>query len=261
MSATNLPLARPGYHKASIVVAASFVFLFLVILAFGTLTGAILLVVVFIGFPFVSWAVIVRLASRRFFDFFVLQRRHDGVMRRLKLTAVFGQDYFLVEPRFPRTITWRFLQTVSVVFLFASTSVTALPLSVSGNLFAEESTFLTAALFALCIGMPFVVLLWVYEDAGLRQYNKESDTVSRVGTRFEQFLFGTGAASTFLRFLESTNAGPAQVTALAFALFVLFLPTCFASTVIFHRQFQLKRAKEIIEISSGRLRRGSIRIT
>ncbi len=109
--------------------------------------------------------------------------------------------------------------------------------------------------------MPLVVLLWIYEDSGVRRYDKEKDSVSRVGTLFEQFLFGSGTVSAFLRLLASLNAPIAETIGWAIAVLILFPPICLALTVIFHREGQINLVKKIIAVASkSGFRQRSIRL-
>ena len=97
------------------------------------------------------------------------------------------------------------LQTVSVVFLFASTATPLLATIRTPTI--EEDWFFGLALLALSLVMPLIALIWLYEDSGVRLYDNEAGTVSKVGTWVQQFTFGTGVATSFVRFALTVQGG------------------------------------------------------
>jgi len=123
-----------------------------------------------------------------------------------------------------------------VVFLLASIGTPAL--SPTRNAFAEESWFFSLALIALSFVMPIISLLWVYEDSGVRRYDKEAGTVSKLGTWVQRFTFGTGVVTWFVKFTLSVQGGTVEQTALATVLFTVLVPPCLVVTVVFHRNLQ-----------------------
>ncbi len=217
-------LGRPEYKRAVTVVTVVWIGLFLLFSAIEFPFGGFIVLIFLIGFPLIAWAAIAHLAAVRFFRYFIIRRQHFVLLRRLRITSPTNSDYFLVNTNFPESITWRFVQTVSVVFLVASIAVSELPSSIPRTPFAETIPFFASGFVALCLVMPFVFLLWTFEDSGLRRQDRNNDTVGRVGTLFEQSSFGSGAATTFLRFVMTLNGPMSQIVAWAFAMFVLLLP-------------------------------------
>lgn len=228
---------------------------FLLFLAFWAVGGiggflqALEAIIGIIGFPLIFWYVGAYVSEGLVFRAFFIKRLHERILRRFHITPP-ESEYFLVEPRFPKRVTWRFLQTLSVFLLSASTVAYAVPSPGPRNPATEISPFLAAGIVAMFAVMPLVVLLWVYEDSGVRRYDKEKDTISRVGTLFEQFLFGSGTISAFLRLLASLNAPIGETIGWAVAVLILFPPICLALTVIFHREAQLILVKRIIAFAS-----------
>ncbi len=213
-----------------------------------------------IGLPLIVWYAGAYITGGLVFRAFFVKRVHEKLLRRIHIKFP-DSEYFLVAPRFPKQITWRFIQTLSVFVLFASTVAYAVPSSGPRNPTTEIMPFLTAGFVAIFAVMPLVVLLWIYEDSGVRRYDKEKDSVSRVGTLFEQFLFGSGTVSAFLRLLASLNAPIAETIGWAIAVLILFPPICLALTVIFHREGQINLVKKIIAVASkSGFRQRSIRL-
>jgi len=127
-------------------------------------------------------------------------------------------------------------QTVSVVFLFASKATTQL--AIVRTAAVEEAWFFGLALVALSLAMPFVALLWLYEDSGVRVYNEEARTVSKAGAWAQQFLFGTGVATSVWNFALSIQGGTAQQIGLLTVLALILVPPCLVVAVVFHRNLQ-----------------------
>lgn len=128
------------------------------------------------------------------------------------------------------------LQTISLVFLFASTATPLLATIKTPTL--EEDWFFGLALLALSLVMPLIALLWLYEDSGVRAYSEKSGTVSKVGTWMQQFVFGTGVATSFWKFTQTIQGGTTEQVALATVLFLTLVPPCLVVTVVFHRNLE-----------------------
>jgi len=245
-------LRRPEYEDASKIVAVSMFLYFILFWAIAGLGGfftAIMAIIGLVAFPLIAWYVPSYIFEGLLFRSFFVKRRHEALLKRFHITTP-GLEYLLVKPRFPKTVTKRFLQTLSVFLLFASTVAYVLPSSGPRNPFTEEMPFLSAGFVALLTVMPFVVLLWVFEDSGVRRHDTDNETIGKVGTLFEQFLFGSGTVSAFLRFVVSLSGPPAEVAGWAIAVFVIFPPVCLALTVIFHREGQLRLVKRILVVAS-----------
>ncbi len=69
-------------------------------------------------------------------------------------------------------------------------------------------------------------------------YDNEAGTVSKVGTWVQQFTFGTGVATSFVRFALTVQGGTIVQVALATVLFIFLIPPCLVVTVVFHRNLQ-----------------------
>src|SRR5207249_5410990 len=110
-------------------------------------------------------------------------------------------------------------------FLFASTATPLLATIRTPTI--EEDWFFGLALIALCLVMPLIALLWLYEDSGVRVYNKESGTVSKVGTWIQQLVFGTGVATSFWKFTQTIQDGRIEQISLAAVLFLIVITPSF----------------------------------
>jgi hypothetical protein len=99
--------------------------------------------------------------------------------------------------------------------------------------------------------MPLVALLWVYEDSGLRSYRHDNNSITRVGTLFETFLFGSGSATGFYRLVSSLSGSPTEVIGWALAVLVVFPSICFLLTLMFHEAFELELINQVLSIASA----------
>jgi len=203
---------------------------------FGFFIGLVFFPILLLGFPLACWRSILVIAPDRVFRHLILERPHEDLLRRFRIPLSGQSSYFLGSPGLPPSLVWRLLQTISVVFLLASIGTPAL--SPTRNAFAEESWFFSLALIALSFVMPIISLLWVYEDSGVRRYDKEAVTVSKLGTWVQRFTFGTGVVTWFVKFTLSVQGGTVEQTALATVLFTVLVPPCLVVTVVFHRNLQ-----------------------
>ncbi|OLB46400.1 hypothetical protein AUI07_04600 [archaeon 13_2_20CM_2_53_6] len=200
------------------------------------LIGLIFVPVLLVLFPLGCWRTLLVIAADRVFRLVILPPHQDVLLRRFRVPFSTQSKYFLSSPSFPNNILWRMLQTGSVVFLFASTATPLLATIRTPTI--EEDWFFGLALVALCLVMPLIALLWLYEDSGVRAYNKESGTVSKVGTWIQQFVFGTGVATSFWKFTQTIQGGTIEQISLATILFLILIPPCLVVTVVFHRNLQ-----------------------
>lgn len=229
--------------------------MFLYFILFWALAGiggfftAIMAIIGVVGLPLLAWYVALYIFEGTVFRYFFVNRKQEALLKRFHVESA-ASEYLLVKPRFPKSITRRFLQTLSVFLLFASTVAYILPSSGPRNPFVQEVPFLTAGMIALFAIMPLMVLLWVFEDSGLRRHDVENQTIGKVGTLFEQFLFGSGTVSAFLRFVASFSGPPTEIAGWAIAVFIIFPPVCLALTVIFHREGQLRLVNRILAVAS-----------
>jgi hypothetical protein len=199
----------------------------------GILVGLIFAPIVLLGVPLGCWRIILAVAPDRVFRKIILPRHQDSLLKRFRVPVVTGSKYFLGPAGFPNSLTWRILQTVSIVFLIASKATTQLATVRTSSV--EEGWFFGLALLALSAVTPFIALLWIYEDSGVRVFNKDTRTVSKAGTWIEQILFGTGVATSVWNFALSIQGGTSQEIALLVVLIMILVPPCLVVTVVFHR--------------------------
>ncbi len=125
-------LQPPEYEKASMITVVSIILLFIVFWALSGLAGIITAVVTMIGIlalPLIVWNGGAYIIGWPFFRWFFVRRGHESFLRRWFHVDSHNSAYFLVSPKFPKSITWRFAQTDSVFFLFASTIAYLIPSS------------------------------------------------------------------------------------------------------------------------------------
>jgi hypothetical protein len=245
-------LQKPEYKHADLI--AGFLILGSLILSgvFGTVSGLIAWGIALLEISFFGaiWVAACHALGGRIFQFFFVKRRHEPILQRSH--GLFKEvDYFLVKPCFPKSITWRFVQSLSVFLLFASTVAYYFPSSGPRSPITETAPFVYAGLIALVGVMPFLALLWLYEDSGVRSYRRDNDTIGRVGTLFEQFLFGSGSASAFYRLVTSLSGPLTETVGWALAVLILFPSICFLLTLAFHEAFELEIINKILSIASA----------
>ena len=258
-------LQRPEYQSAAKWAAISFLLLALLLAVVGIfiaswaglLIGFVFVPILLLGVPLACWRTVLVIAPDRVFRHVVLRKPHEALLGRFHVPLSVDSRYFLCSPSFPKSIVWRSLQTISLVFLLASVATPVL--SATRNAMTEESWFFSLALLALSLVMPFIALLWLYEDSGVRVYDKEVGTISKVGTRVQQFIFGTGVATSFVKFTLSVQGGTIPQVALATVLFTVLIPPCLVVTVVFHRNLQPMFVNRFLaSASAGALEREDI---
>lgn len=143
-------LQKPEYEHADLVAGILLVGSLIVFGVFGRIAGLITwgIALVEISVLGAIWAGACHAMGGRVFRFFFVERRHEPILRRSHglLNEV---DYFLVKPSFPKSITWRFLQSLSVFLLFASTIAYYFPSSGPRSPINETAPFVYAGVVAL----------------------------------------------------------------------------------------------------------------
>src|SRR5437764_494378 len=215
-------LQAPRYKKADRI-AGLLIILALILSALGGPSVFISSIVGLGGTVVITgviWVAAGTILGGPLFQLFFVRRYYEQLLRRLHV-PVHESEYFLVSPGFPSSVTWRFFQTFSVFLLVGSTIAYMFPSAGLRTPASETAPFLYAGLTAMLVIMPLVALLWVYEDSGLRNYRRDTNTIFRVGTLFEQLLFGSGAVSAFYRLVTSLSAPTAEVVGWGIAVFIL----------------------------------------
>ena len=245
-------LQKPEYEKSGLLTGFFVIAVLIISFLLGGIPGLVTTIVGVGGIIVLTgtiWFAAGYTLGGPVFQYFFIKRRHESRLRQYHLLT-YESDYFLVEPSFPKSLRWRFAQTFSVFVLFASTIAYMFPLAGQRSPIDETIPFVYAGLTALLVAMPLVTLLWLFEDSGLRNHRKDNNTIIKVGTLFEQVLFGGGAASAFLRLITSLNAPPAEVVGWALAIFVLFPPICFVLTLMHHELSQLELINRVLSVAS-----------
>ncbi len=132
----NVPrLQRREYESAAKWAAISFVLLTVLPLTaagvflaswLGLFIGLVFVPVLLLVFPLGCWRTVLVHAAERAFRHVILRKSHEALVKRFHIPLSAQSSYFLGPPGFPESIVWRLSQTISVVFLFASTATPVL---------------------------------------------------------------------------------------------------------------------------------------
>jgi hypothetical protein len=254
-------IETPKYKIAGPAVLA-FLVLAVIIAIVGGLSGGGVLgaiitffeaIIFFAVLPSGVWVLAASRGSERLFRRIITPKPHEKMLKRLHLPTPGPSEYVLTgSPRLPSSLTWRLVQTISIVFLIASDATLLLSSQIGNYPMLEVTYFFGFGFLSLLAGAPFLVMLWVYEDAGVRRYDLEGNTISKVGSWVPQFFVGTGVASSLLKFAESIGGGAAQAAGAVLALFIALIPPCMLVTVYFHDQYQAKYVKRFLSSRTAR---------
>jgi hypothetical protein len=181
-----------------------------------------------------------------------MPKPHEKILKRFHLPTPGSSEYVLTEPpRLPSSLTWRLVQTVSIVFLIASNASLLLSAPLENSPMNEVGYFFGFGFLSLSALVPFVVMLWIYEDAGVRRYDKNDNTVTKVGAWVPQVFVGVGVVSAFLKFAESIGGGITEAAGVVVALFIALIPLSLAIPVYFHGELQAKYVKKFLASKSA----------
>jgi NADH:ubiquinone oxidoreductase subunit 3 (subunit A) len=246
-------LQAPAYRRADLIAGFMIISGVIIFALVGGIPGLITAIIGLGGMIVLTgvvWYAAGYILGGPAFEYFFVKRNHEPWLRRHHL-LLYESEYFLARPGFPKSITWRFFQTFSIFLLFGSTIAYLFPSAGQRTPASETGPFLNAGLTAILVAMPLVALLWLYEDSGLRNQRRDNNTIIRVGTLFEQLLFGSGALSAFYRLVTSLAAPTAEVVGWVIALFVLLPSMCFLLTLSFHEISQLELVNRVLSVASA----------
>jgi hypothetical protein len=81
---------------------------------------------------------------------------------------------------------------------------------------------------------PFLALIWLYDDWGLRGYDNIREVVYPIGSTFLGYVAGFGAIGSMIKFVLSLNVNQVEgAAAVVFWLFIL-MPPCLWAVFGFH---------------------------
>jgi hypothetical protein len=193
---------------------------------------------------------------------FVIRHIFRGKLLLLLLSAIRRKEqqpphlFFTTQSNRP-VVLWRFGQVV--VFTFSLTAL-ALPyvtsLSSANQIQAEVVfVFLSVPILAV-LGLSYVVM-WVYQDSGLRYHDSKGAVVGIPGSQAANFITGFASLGTFLRVAEALG-GTLGGAALIIFLVSFFLLSPFLIVVtVFHHRFEgpiLDRLMSNLEIEEAEIR-------
>src|SRR5216683_534352 len=123
-------LQKPEYKHADLMAGAVVLGSLIIFGVFGGISCLINWGIGLVELSFFGgiWVASCHVLGGPIFQFIFVKRRHEPVVRRFQGPS-HEIDYFLIKPSFPRSITWRFLQSLSVFLLFASTIAYYIPSS------------------------------------------------------------------------------------------------------------------------------------
>jgi hypothetical protein len=148
--------------------------------------------------------------------------------------------YFFTKPSFPVRLWSRFLQLLFLTFFCSSLIVPRVSFVGPESAVSDFVEFFVVGFFTLWFLAPILVLIWTYQDGGLRRYDSDHTTVTPVGLRLAQLLAGVGTLGTFARFAVSVSQNPGEAVALGLGLFLVLFSPCLLLTSIFHRKREPK---------------------
>jgi len=249
------------YWREYVIGWLSTAILFLIFTALGSPLVAAFIVILLVGIPFAAWYFLVeRISGTILWHFFAKRLLHRSLPRTIR-DSIPRADYTLGEPSFPQTIWSRFAQVVLSVFFLASLSVEYLPFLSARTPYNELGQFIVYGIVYLSLFAPLLILIWVYEDLGLRSYNVELRTLAPVGITLTRVVASIGGLVTFGRFVASLNTGPVQTFAIVFDLFLVMSPPSLLLTAIFHRKRERKLVSMLMNSrAAGRIGRIAIRL-
>lgn len=199
--------------------------------------------------PLVFWWVLVeRFGVAALRHLMSLDEALVGLVRRKEASFL----YFFAIPSFPARLWGRFLQLLFLVFFSSSLVVPRVsfvnPPSTTND-FVESFIVGILALFFLA---PILVLVWTYQDCGLKRYESERVIVSPVGIRLAQLLSGIGTLGTFARFAVSASQNQGEAVAFGLGLFLMLFPPCLLLTSIFHRKREPRMIRRLFNTEFAR---------
>lgn len=139
-----------------------------------------------------------------------------------------------------------------LVFFLSSLSVPRLPLLSAPAPANGVLEFALLGILYLAIFGPFLALIWLYDDWGLRGYDNIREVVYPIGSTFLGYVAGFGAVGSTIRFIISLNVNQiVDAAAVVFWLFIL-MPPCLWTVVGFHVLMEKRMIRKLKDSDVGR---------
>ena len=202
--------------------------------------------------PYFSWRIMLWAFALRFLRTFLLNRTHARYIPRSLQQRFLPEKYFLAASRLPRTLWWRTIQLLFLVFFLSSLTVPRLPFLLPPTAPNEIAEFALLGILYLAVIGPILAFVWVYEDCGLRGYDPVREVVYPIGSTLFGYIAGFGAIGSVARFVISLNVDPIQGSAAVLFWLFLLMPPCLWTTVLFHVRAEGKIIRKLKGSDVGR---------
>jgi len=206
----------------------------------------------FLGFPLGSWYVLSGPAARIIFVKFISSKRVNGYLSIVLRERRQLPEYFLTSYGATPSIWTRFAQVV--FFSFALTAA-LLPFVVAlntANQVIAEGLFVLVGIAVLAIPSLVYVVLWVYEDSGLRSYDSAKAMMRVPASEAVSLVTRVVGIGAFLRFVQVITSSSAQASGLALAIAFLLLSPILLVVTIYHHKLQPKIVTKFRETKIAR---------
>ena len=217
-----------------------FAIILLLTLAIGGIGVAIILAAYFLGFPLGSWYFLSGPTAKLVFVRIIKSERVNRLISRVLRKDRELPRFFFAEYEAKPSIWLRFLRVV--VFSFALTAA-LLPFVVTLNTasqIADEGLFVIIGIPILAIPSLMYVILWIYEDSGLRSFDSNSTLISVPGSKAQSLITSFVGIGAFLRLVEVVTSNAVQASALALAISFILLSPILLVVTIFHHKLEPK---------------------
>jgi hypothetical protein len=211
----------------------------LFLFGFAYLGGAgvtIFAAIYFLAFPLASWFYLSSPIAKLVFAKLVKNERANQYIARMLRQDYTHPRFFFAQYTGKPNVWRRFSQTV--IFSFALTAF-LLPylvfLSPSNQILAG-GVFIIVGVVSVAIPSLMLVIVWVYEDSGLRYYDSSTATVNIPTAKAQGLLTGLVGIGAFFRLVYVIGGSSFEASAIAVALsFFLLTPTLLIVTIFHHK--------------------------
>jgi len=212
------------------------------IILFGVATRSLIAIVgafiVLLVIPSAGWTIITETCAGRFLQYFLVNRTHDHFLPKALQKRFLPSEYFRRTIAYPKKLWYRILQVLLFVFYLSSLTAPRFPLAMPVTPVSETGGFAIFGIIFLTILAPFLVLVWIYEDWGVRGYDSARAVAYPIGNTVIGYATGLGTLGTVARFLISISSNEIQTAGSIVAVLTILLPPCFFVTAFFHSEVE-----------------------
>jgi len=110
--------------------------------------------------------------------------------------------------------------------------------------------FVIVGIPVLAIPSLMCVVLWTYEDSGLRSYDTNSTLISVPGSKGQSLITSFVGIGAFARLLEVITSNAVQASGLAIAISIILLSPILLVVTIFHHKLE---PKIVLRLREGKM--------